>query len=140
VGVRADIVIGDVERRRGGAADPFGVLGFERIDEFPAVFLGDEGEEVKNGVVVVGVWEDDFVGPFVGEVVGVVLRQIGFLVYGGVVECGAKCDWKEKKASFFLSSIRVRREGTGDVRIKYPAYAPSLSTNSGCTSLELAGL
>ena len=54
--------------------------------------MGDEGEEINNGVVVVGVWEGDLVGPFFSEVVGVVLRQVGFLVYGGIVECGAKCD------------------------------------------------
>jgi hypothetical protein len=45
-GARGEVVLGDVERRRGGPADPFDVLGFERVDEFPAVFFGDEGEEV----------------------------------------------------------------------------------------------
>ena len=95
MGIRCDVVIGNVERWRGGASDPFGVLGFEIVDKFPAVFFGDEGKEVEHGVIVVGVGEDDFVGPFGGKVVGVVLRQIGYLIYCGVVQCRAKCHWAE---------------------------------------------
>jgi len=48
-------------------------LGFEPVDELPSVFFGDEGEEVKHRVVIIGVREDDFVGPSVGEPVGIKL-------------------------------------------------------------------
>ena len=41
MGVRGDVVIGDVERGRRGAAEKFGVLGLQCIDEFPAVFFCD---------------------------------------------------------------------------------------------------
>lgn len=131
--------LGDVERGRGGPADPCDILGFEGVDEFPAVFFSDEAEEVEHGVVVIGVWEDYFVGPFVGEVVGVELRQVGFLVYGGVVKCGPKIDWRGNDI-IICSQQRSTRKEKGDLQIKYPAYAPSLSTNSGCISFQLAGL
>jgi hypothetical protein len=48
-------------------------LGGEGVDEAPAVFFGDECEEVEDGVVVVWVREDDFVGPSLVEVIGVKL-------------------------------------------------------------------
>jgi hypothetical protein len=40
------------------------------------------------------VWEDDFVRPNVGQIVVVVLWQVGLLVYSRIVESGAKCTWR----------------------------------------------
>jgi len=40
------VVFGDVEGGGGGPADPHDLLGGERVDEGPAIFFGDECEEV----------------------------------------------------------------------------------------------